>query len=189
MITVYVWRTEKNWVLNQRIGHAAMDISSTYGYVYISFCPKSSTTAVERAKYTLLSDEYYLVPSYYEDVRRFNNKQAVAVQLNNLNEKSILDRWNELKKEREGYDLITKNCSTVVKNLLTSGALSSIPDNATVSRLIVHAFQNLFWHVSATFIQEKTNLSALLVGYLIGTLPETPESVLAFARMLKKEIG
>lgn len=186
MVIVYIWRTHHNWALNHNVGHAALEINSYYGNAYVSFYPKNAVSTMERVKFSILPNGYYLVPSYYDDLERYghstNNESPIGINLYNLDEEKMLGRWDETKDSVNDYNLFDHNCSTVVRRLLllgVKGTDSFLNDLERVAR----------WSLSSHLGQKKTLLASFLANYVMGQAPDTPESVLALARILEKEVG
>src|ERR1041385_6335382 len=117
MITVYVWLPK--WInRHMHIGHASMIVN---GLTYVSWWPESAGLGDYHPKRN---------KSYQSDVEDGECGSDCAIHLKGLDEKSILNWWEVfgltkgnlmLQGPLPPYNLLNKNCSTVVAMGLKKG--------------------------------------------------------------------
>lgn len=146
MIIVHIWEGT--------YGHAALEIPSkshpSTGYVYISFHPKAPDQDFGKfsewagyGDFLVGGVEAAYAKDYPDDEARIKNfarriqaqrglpydeteydKHHFSVNLFNLNEEAIIQHWLQLVKEEAKYQVLFRNCSTVVAQCLVVGKLS-----------------------------------------------------------------
>lgn len=126
MIRVYVWFPGKpggtKW-FHAVTGHIAMQI----GRDYCSFWPSKDKKGGTKENIGLIvpSPADFSKTSYNADVLGMEYPAEEVVEINGLDEQSMIREWNKIKKQKTLYELDKANCCTVTAKLLNVGFTST----------------------------------------------------------------
>jgi len=160
-VTVSIWNRGEDGV-----GHAAVDVNGRYCSFWPGGDGYSDKNAVQ--KQSVRSANH----SYNEDLGAEGRYPDVQVQLEGLNERAMLQKWDELKGER--YSFAKTNCSTVAAEMLKAGS-GMRPDFRVAAWPSEYMPQGLLYRVAGGAID----------SYVYATGQQTvwtPEQVTQFAR-------
>jgi len=122
---VHIWRNTPT-----DPGHASLQV----GNEYVSYWPQGEDTEVKDfvknppAKGAVkdfnvgTTHKPYFPGSYRHDCKLERRECDIKVILNKLDEKEIIDSWQNFKDDPRRYNMLSHNCSTVVATLLELGS-------------------------------------------------------------------
>lgn len=111
MVRVHVWLPDAD-----HVGHAALTVANRY----ISFWPDGAAGKKDLKIKT--SQPGLFMESLKEDIRNEGNRFPVTVEIQGLDENSILSYVASLEGDMPRYQLAKNNCSHIVARALSEGA-------------------------------------------------------------------
>lgn len=174
MITVYVWmpgkthETRSNHLIP---GHVAMQV----GQEYCSFWPtRDKKNGKENLGIIRPSPADFSNNSYAQDFEGMEYEADDEVDINGLDEQSMIRGWNLIKQQSTNYQLDRVNCCTVSANLLKVGLT-----NTELGRQLMAQNGNpvLKGEISSASIDRSDALAVtptriLCIAYLIENIVE-----------------
>lgn len=176
MTTVYIWDPQLERPKSP-MGHASIEFSMPYRY--ISFYPRQSSSTVEK----ILGTPADVIDNYYDDKKRMGRPASHCIEIEALDEERMASKWQQIQDyawwELGDYQLVKRNCSTLVGNILLAGYRGAMRRSLVDEEDIAETLRLLFFG------------TVRLIGWkdTIGNLAYfTPASVKDLAIRLRKVV-
>lgn len=185
MVKVYIWKPGVPGSLKFAhfiAGHASIAI----GDKYFSFWPTSEEDEKEK-DIDFLTSIPAKFHSFIEDQKAKGFNADEFIEINNLEEVSMLNFWKAVMTERIHYNLLRMNCCVTVALSLRVGFLNSPSGRAVLEKPTGFSFTQIKQKAELQTFLKKTELDSQ--GDLIEGPPMSPRVMAYYARLLRRVVG
>lgn len=158
MVNVYIWKS----TISEAAGHAALEIVTRHRTEYVSWHPKDAPKIPSYQETFGEGVDSHLSESYRSEVREKGRQADYVIELSRINERAMLEFWDEWRKKNARFQLLKQNCSHVVSKLLMAGWLGTFEtamgkvDDVAVSKKLETIREN-FYHDEVTYHFKDTS--------------------------------